>query len=302
MKTTIVVLAMLACSLAHAITVIKPQDTTGLAIQTASLDLSTGTPLTAFNAFISTAGPKLDAATVILSTTGPQLRQVAVDTTTLNTVKLSTGVAIPGSLLDLSTYSFTGETSYFAASKTFGSSVTISGAGGLGVTYGVTAATITTTGGLSVAGASTFTAVVNMSTQPFIRAAIDYAQHVPDSAWTSLYWSHVSSSSSIGWTKTSSDTVTALYPGVYLMTCTARLAANATGIRQVAFWSGSNLVSNMAIPGSTANAQMQTTAIERLEIGQTVQCKVYQTSGGNLDTNNSAGAYYITYMSVAKIQ
>jgi hypothetical protein len=62
---------------------------------------------------------------------------------------LLAGVTVPGALLNLSTYSFTGETNTFTSSKT------ITGAGGLGVTYGLVAATGSFSTNLGIGVAST---------------------------------------------------------------------------------------------------------------------------------------------------
>lgn len=116
-----------------------------------------------------------------------------------------------------------------------------------------------------------------------------------DSTWTSLTWdTEASDDAGLHSTVTNTQRITipAGMGGVYLLNVICQFAANATGLRSLRFILNGSTVFGEVGGWNSANAlQMSLTRVVRLAAGDFVVAQAYQTSGGNLNLNPSAGNY-----------
>lgn len=78
--------------------------------------------------------------------------------------------------------------------------------------------------------------------------------------------------------------------GIYQVTATVGFAANGTGIRALYLYAGANIIGETTQPPIAANGPSlnASSGAIRLDANTLVTVRVFQTSGGNLATSNSA--------------
>lgn len=181
---------------------------------------------------------------------------------------------------------------------TVASSVTVTGnafsVGGstLAVSYGKVGIGTTAPGStLEVAGD------LRVTNQPNISLYRATAQTISNgSGIEPIYWSNVVSSANVTFDAvSSSNTVTILKAGNYLITCQAQWTTAATGRRQVAIQT--NVGTEAVTQHPATNIGLDTTHASKsvyLAVSDWVKCLTYQDSGSSLDIYGGRAATFMT--------
>ena len=121
------------------------------------------------------------------------------------------------------------------------------------------------------------------------------AQAIGNAAFTAYSWANRTEITVRGVTATNSG-LEVLVPGLYSITASPALAANATGQRHSQLTvNGTVVAQGASTPApSTQIARLNASTIVKLAIGDVVNVTVYQNSGGSLNTDTGPGAGTLT--------
>lgn len=122
------------------------------------------------------------------------------------------------------------------------------------------------------------------------------AQAIPNNTWTALQFGSEVVDSAGGHNNSTNNTrYTAVKAGTYYVHGRYTYAANGTGFRGIQLAKNGTLLAYTLSYGSTPTASLtqsvQTQGLVTLAVGDYVEAKVEQTSGGNLNTDTSNSAY-----------
>lgn len=116
------------------------------------------------------------------------------------------------------------------------------------------------------------------------------AQAIPTGSFTAMAWANRADVVTHGVTATNTG-LQVLVPGIYSITASPALAANATGNRHSQITVNGTVAAQGASVGSlsTQIARLNVSTILKLAINDVVNVTVYQNSGANLNTDTGAG-------------
>ena len=105
---------------------------------------------------------------------------------------------------------------------------------------------------------------------------------IPNNVETKLAWSTVERNDGFDFLA-GGDTVVIPFDGIYVVSACVRYATNATGHRRISLYLNSTLYADQATP-AISSTQTPVSASFQMEMfaGNTIDCRVTQSSGGNL--------------------